>query len=146
MFRRKLLRRERDQSSQMRAGRVSHQAYSVGIDGKLARFGAHELNGGFDVAYGTGIGLHAGLHQPVIDCEHAKAVAREVIAPMRVVLASTDLPAAPMNRDHERRPVEAFWHVKIANEPHPIMLRELDPVMDAHFELASHGPLLPLSH
>src|ERR1700730_1450514 len=142
IFGRKLLRRGREQSRKLRAGGSSHRADAIGIDGEVTSLGAYELHSRFDVVYGAGIGLHAWLHQPVIDCEYAKAVAREVIAPVRVELASADLPPAAMNRDRERRPAEPFWQVKIANEPGPVMLRELDVVVGAEFELACHGILL----
>src|SRR5262245_60288419 len=100
----------------MRAGRVANESDALRIDPELAGLAAHELDCCFGVVDRARIGLHAWLHQAVLDGEHGNAVAGEVRSPVRVDLAVADLPAAAMNRDQHRRLGHALWRIEIADQ------------------------------
>src|SRR6266852_2463430 len=98
----RLLSCQRDESREMRSGRVAHERDAIRIDAKLRSLGADELHRRLDVVDSAGIGLEPRLHQPVFDGEHGITVLRQIRSPVRVELAVTDLPAATMHADQYR--------------------------------------------
>src|SRR3954465_9156930 len=116
----------------MRAGAVADHPDAFGIDAKLARIRADILHSGFRVIDGTGPGLHARLHQPVLDRKDRIAVLGEIRAPILVELAVADLPAPAMYPDEPRRLLEPLRRIEIAEQLRAVMLGKHDVVAHHH--------------
>ena len=89
----RLVAREGHEGGELRARGIADQPDPVGIEAEPGGFGAHELHRRLGVVYRAGPSLHTRLHQPVLDRKHGIAVCGEVISPVRVELAVTDLPS-----------------------------------------------------
>src|SRR5271157_1841746 len=119
----------------MCARRIADHADALGIEAELARLGADELDRGLAIEDVSGPARRAGLHQPVVDREHGIAVAGEMAAPTFVKFAVAGLPAAAMDPDQHRHPVQSGWPIEIAKQWHPVRFGEHDVRLHVDLEL-----------